>query len=319
MRRAVIVGCAGQDGRLLFELLEERAYSIIGLMRGAVRSARVPAKIDPVDVLDGSQVGALLDDFRPDEIYYLAAYHHASEHRMPLPAGAQWQRSFDVHVLGLLSFLEGIRTRSPESRLFYASSSLVFGNPSISPQTEQTPLDPRSAYAITKAAGMQCCRMYRAASSVFASAGILYNHESDVRPEAFVSQKIVRGALRIRAGLQHEVVLGDVSAEVDWGWASDHVRAMTAILRLPAPDDFVIATGEPHYVRDFARIAFEALGLDWQSYVREQPGLVATPRPRLVGDSSKLRHATGWSPSLSFAEMVRLMVARQVGSAVSSV
>jgi GDPmannose 4,6-dehydratase len=308
LQRAVIVGCAGQDGRLLFELLEEQAYSIVGLMRGGVRSAHISATVDPVDVLDSSQVGALLDNFRPHEIYYLAAHHQASETRMYVPRDVQWQLSFDVHVKGLLSFLEGIRTKTPESRLFYACSSLVFGNPLTSPQTERTPLDPRSAYGITKAAGLQCCRMYRAASSVFASAGILYNHESPFRPEAFVSQKIVRGALRIQAGLQNELLLGDLSAEVDWGWAPDYVRAMPAILGLPAPDDFVIATGVPHRVSEFARIAFEAVGLDWESYTREQPSLVAEPRSGLVGDASKLQHATGWTPSVSFEDMVRLLV-----------
>ncbi len=202
--------------------------------------------------------------------------------------------------------------------MFYAASSLVFGHPGVSPQNELTPLEPRSPYAISKAAGLQTCRTYREGESVFASVGILYNHESPLRPEGFVTQKIVRGALRIRAGKQSEVILGDLSAQVDWGAASDFVRAMRAILRADAPDDFVVATGQLHTVGEFARIAFEEVGLCWQDYVRVRDVVGLERRAALVGDSTKLRTVTGWRPSVTFEELVRSLIAEQQGLDLSA-
>jgi GDPmannose 4,6-dehydratase len=300
--RAVIVGSAGQDGSLLAEQLAAEGASIVSVSR------------DSMDIRDGREVISLLERFRPHEVYYLPAYHRSAEQQIGIAPADIWRHSLDVHVLGLINFLEAIRLQSPETRLFYACSSLVFGHPSSARQNELTPLDPRSPYAITKAAGWQCCRMYRSSHSVFAAVGILYNHESHLRPDSFVSQKIVRAAVRIRGGELRELVLGDLSTRVDWGYAPDYVRAMTAILRLQQADDFVIATGDSHSVADFARLAFEANGLDWKDYVREQAGLLSEPRPSLVGDASKLRLRTGWCPSLTFGEMVGTLVAKQLAT-----
>jgi GDPmannose 4,6-dehydratase len=297
LTRAVIVGSGGQDGKLLLEYLKGEGATVVGLTRGSI------------DVRDARDVAALLDQFRPTEVYYLAAVHRSAEEQDRGTQSELWRSSTDVHVIGLVSFLEWIRLNSPETRLFYASSCLVFGRPPTARQNELTPIDPRSAYAITKAAGWQCCRMYRRTHSVFASVGILYTHESPLRSDGFVSQRIVRGAIGIRNGKQNELIVGDLSAEVDWGYAPDFVRAMTEILRLAVSDDFVIATGEGHTVGEFARLAFAAVGLNWQDYVRQQPSLLSESRPSLVGDASKLRRETGWRPSLTFEQLVATLVA----------
>jgi GDPmannose 4,6-dehydratase len=313
LKRAVIVGSGGQDGRLLFDLLTAGGYSIVGIERSAVRLKDADAvSPEPIDIFDERGVGALLERFQPDEVYYLAAYHHPAEQPTSLSA-AVWTRSFDTHVHGLISFLNGIRRHSPASRLFYACSCLVFGDaPGQQPQNEGTPVDPRSPYAISKAAGWHTCRWYRERWSVSASVGILYNHESYLRADRYVSKKIVKGAVRIAQGQQRELILGDLCARVDWGAAEDFVRAMAAILALPRAADFVIATGQPHTVAELARLAFDAVHLNWKNFVREQPGIVQDRRAALVGDASKLRTATGWRPSITFEQLVENMVAREL-------
>jgi GDPmannose 4,6-dehydratase len=208
-----------------------------------------------------------------------------------------------------LNFLEAARVKSPKSRLFFASSSRVFGAPPSSPQDETTPLNPECVYGITKAAGQRCVRYYRQAHGLFAAAGILYNHESPLRAPAFVTTKIVRGAVAIRRGQQSKLVLGDLDAEADWGYAPDYVDAMRQILRLPAADDFVIASGASHTVRNFVEAAFGLVGLDWNAYVEVAPGLISGQRrSSLVGNTAKLTAATGWKPSVSFTELVRILV-----------
>jgi GDPmannose 4,6-dehydratase len=201
------------------------------------------------------------------------------------------------------------RLRS-KARLFYASSSLVFGNPDEAPQNENTPRRPVCAYGTTKLAGMNICDIYRREHGMFCCSGILFNHESPYRSPQFVTKKIVSGAVKIHLGLQNELTLGSLAARTDWGAATDYVAAMRAILSLPEPDDFVVATGKLHSVRDFARAAFSALGLEYEQYVREDPALVQRPIRTipLVGDTSKLTAATGWSPQIGFEAMIQEMV-----------
>ena len=217
----------------------------------------------------------------------------------------------DVHVTGLLHFLQAIKERSSQCRLFYAASSLIFGDAPGEAQDEQTPLNPTCVYGITKATGVQCCRLFRATHGVFSSVGILYNHESALRRETFVSQKIVQGAWRIQRGQETKLVLGDLSAEVDWGYAPDFTEAMTKILALDAPDDFVIATGELHSIREFVTIAFGCLGLDWRKHVEEDPALLGRKRSTRRGNPAKLQALCGWRPSVSFEEMIHLLIEAQ--------
>ena len=311
MTTALIIGSAGQDGRIISERLRREGLRVVGLDRGlAVDSASGP--LPPVDLLDPAQVAALVQSVAPDEVYYLAAYHHSSEDRLPPDDGEVFRLSFDVHVRGLLNVLEGLRKNAPKARLFYAASSHIFGDHPPDPQDETTPLEPRCAYGITKIAGLQCCRFYRKKHALHASVGILYNPESPWRREPFVTAKIVGAAVAIKAGAARKLVLGDLAARVDWGWASDYVEAMTRIVRLDQSDDFVVATGETHSVQEFVELAFGAAGLDWRDHVEENPAVIVRHTGRLVGNAAKLRARTGWKPSVTFPEMVRLLVEARI-------
>jgi len=200
--------------------------------------------------------------------------------------------------------------------LFYAASSLIFGDPIESPQTETTPFAPTDAYGITKTAGVQVCRHYRKVHSVYASVGILYNHESPLRAEKFVTKKIVKAAWAIKRGTRDKLVLGNLSAELDVGYAPDYVDAMRRILALDAPDDFIVATGETHSVRELVELAFGELGLDWHQHVEEDHGLITRPTLRRVGGPRKLAAATGWRASTSFASMVQALIDAESSHAV---
>jgi GDPmannose 4,6-dehydratase len=307
VKRALIVGAAGQDGRLLTHALQKRGDLILRIGRQSAEG------IKPLDLLDCDAVRDAVAKFAPQEIYYLAAFHQSSEDRERLTPTQLWRRSFATHIDGAINFLEAIRTTAPEARFFYAASCLLFGASAPSPQNEQTPFSPETIYGITKAAGVDCCRFYRREHNVFAAAGILYNHGSNLRAPTFLSQKVVRGALEIKAGRRAELVLGDLSRETDWGYAPDYIEAMMRILQTEQADDYVIATGIPHTVQDFVERAFAEVGLDWRQHVKEEKSILQAARGRLIGDASKLKRATGWQPSVNFEEMVsRLMKESQV-------
>jgi GDPmannose 4,6-dehydratase len=307
VRRALIIGAGGQDGRLLARLLLDRKYAVRGWIRSE-RGAPIPCECALIDILQPASVEAELRRSTPDEIYYLAAFHHATEDVIELSAAELLRCSFDVHVLGLLNVLQAMEECCPRARLFYAASSHVFGTPDSEWQNEETPLLPNSAYGISKAAGLQCCQLYRRQKGIFAATGILFNHESPLRQPSFLSQKIVRGALRARRDPAYRLVLGDLEARVDWGYAPDYVDAMFRILRLPEAGDFVVASGEMHTVREFAQAAFGALGLDWRRHVETDVRLLNKISHPLRGDFSKLRAATGWAPTVSFVELVAGLV-----------
>jgi GDPmannose 4,6-dehydratase len=303
MKRVIIVGANGQDGRILYERLCGAGCAVLGIARDSVRSTESHT-FGGIGIDNRRQIHALLADWRPAEVYYVAAHHHSSQDDPGSDTVTLFERSHAVHVRGLLHFLEAIRDVSRATRLFYAASSLVFGDAATEMQDERTPMNPCCIYGITKTEGVHCCRFYRETHGVFASAGILYNHESAYRQEKFVSQKIIRAAVRIAAGSGEKLILGDLSAKIDWGYAPDFAEAMVRMLALPEPDDFVVATGETHTVREFAAIAFARLGLDWRAHVEEDASVLPRKRRTLIGNASKLRTATGWQPSVTFAEMV---------------
>jgi GDPmannose 4,6-dehydratase len=213
-----------------------------------------------------------------------------------------------VHVTGLTHFLQTLAEDHSPASFFYAASSLVFGDVKTTPQDESTPFRPRCIYGITKAAGVHICRFYRERHHVNASAGILYNHESPLRKRTFVSQKIVRAATAIASGSEEKLELGDLSARADWGYAPDFVDAMTRIVRVAEPDDYLIATGESHSVQDFVEVAFGRFGLDWRRHVVERPSLLVRAPVERVGNPARLRERTGWAPQVSFAQMVEILV-----------
>lgn len=302
MKAAIVVGAAGQDGRLLSDSLEKNGFDVLRL--GRLAADRIVA----LDILDGSAVEAVIARSRPDCIYYLPAFHQSAEDRRLLDPRDLWQKSFGTHVTGLINFLEAIRLHAPAARLFYAASSLIFGGSTIVPQDETTPFNPDTVYGVTKASGVDCCRFYRNAYGLFAASGILYNHESKYRPPTFLSRKVIQTALQIKAGGQSELVLGDLSAEADWGYAPDYVEAMKCILGATRADDYIIATGIAHTVQDFVSHVFAELGLDWRAHVREEKSIVKSRRARLIGSPAKLGRETGWKPSVSFGEMISRLV-----------
>ena len=297
---SVVVGADGQDGRILYDALAAQGRTPLGIARGRTR----PWRRGPVDILRAPEVFSLVRDLKPAEIYYLAAFNHSSTARLPDDVEL-FRRSYRAHVEGVVHFLEAVRRFSPATRLFYAASSHVFGRPKTRVQTERTPLDPATVYGITKAAGLQACRFYRRRYGVFASVGILYNH---AQGPGFVSNKIVRGVAEILRGRRKELVLGDLDAKTDWGYAPDYVEAMQAILRHDAAEDFIVASGKGRSVRQFARAAFSRAGLDWRAFVKEEPRLMTRERTALVGDPRKLMRLTGWRPRVPFERMIEILL-----------
>lgn len=297
MNRCAVIGHKGQDGKILSDLLQNRGGCVIGVGRG------------DLDLTDLAAVEAFLYKEKPDKIYYLAAFHHSSEDHDDRNDAALFRKSIDVHQVGAISFLEAILKSGNSSRFFYAASSHVFGEPATTPQNEQTPFRPTNIYGITKCAGVEACRFYRRKHGIHASAGILYNHESEFRSSKFVSQKIVRGAVAVSRGKTDFIRLGNLDARTDWGYAPDFVEAMALIMDLPIPDDYVIATGVTHTVREFAEITFTQLGLDWKQHVAVDESLITRKTSELlVGDCAKLRNRTHWLPKTSFKKMISNMI-----------
>jgi GDPmannose 4,6-dehydratase len=314
--RAVIVGSEGQDGRILFDRLASEGCSVLGLGRHSARSTEGDA-VAALDVARRNDVADFIERWRPNEVYYLAAVHQSSQEALAADDAALMGRSLATHVVGASNFLQAIDEKQTGTHFFYAASSLIFGDPTESPQTERTPFRPQCVYGITKTAGVHACRYFRAAHAVHASVGILYNHESPLRRKHFVSQKIVRAAARISRGHDEKLVVGDLSAHVDWAYAPDVIDAMIRIVRQPIPDDYVVATGEAHSVQEFIEAAFGIVGLDWRAHVVENPNLLTRRTEARVGDSTKLRERTGWKPSVTFHQMVAILMNAALGEDVS--
>jgi len=315
VKTSLVIGASGQDGTFLIELLARRGDRVVGVDQNKAWSA--PAENwDAVDIMNQQEVLALIKKTQPAECYYLPAFHHSAEDASLLSGDPQlFDRSYAVHVRGLIHFLHAIAQASKHTRLFYAASSHVFGSPTVQPQDESTPLNPENVYGITKTMGIHCCHHFRLELGVFAAAGILYNHESHLRPAKFLSQKIVRGVLAFQMDKTKKLVLGDLNAVVDWGYAGDYAEAMTRILGHATPEDFVVATGEPHTVGEFLQIACEIASVDWRECAVTDANLLRKKPVVLIGDSSKLRRLTSWQPRVSFPEMIEIMIkaARLVG------
>ncbi len=305
MKKAVIVGCNGQDGTIAYDLLSGENYTVMGIDRGVVKGSSRNRLID-ISIFD--DVTGMLREFKPDEVYYFAAFHHSSEDKAEADVLNLFGESYRINVQALLHFLEGMRRFSPQTRLFYAGSSLLFGDADVEVQDESTPFKPETVYGITKLDGILSCRYYRKTYGMFASIGIFYNHESQFRTENFISKKIIQGALDIKRGKKDKLVLGNLQAEVDWGYAPDYVDAAYRILQADAPGEFIIATGKRHSVLDFVNIAFDYLGLNWEDHVTENKTVLTRNRKTLVGDPSKLMNTTGWRPTVDFKEMIRLLL-----------
>ena len=296
-KTALIIGSFGQDGKLLTKHLTQAGYQVNGIGRNS----------GGPDLGSSDAVRDFLDQTLPSEIYYLAAFHHSSEGKYPGELEL-FRRSYEVNVFYPLHFLDALRELKSGARFFYAASSLIFGDSPVEEQKEESPYYPHSAYGITKLDGMMACRFYRENHAVFASAGILFNHESEHRQPGFLSKKIVNAVWDIVGGSEAKLVIGATAAEVDWGYAPDYVRAMHQILLSEQAGEFIVATGRKHQVSEFLDIAFRAVGLDWKSHVIENNSGLQRLRKTIVGNPTRLTQATGWRPQTDFRQMVETLV-----------
>lgn len=310
MPTALITGITGQDGSYLAELLLEKGYQVFGVVRrtshhGYERIEHLLDKLEllPADLLDQHSLTTVVQDTKPDEVYNLGAQSYVpTSWTQPVLTG-------EFTALGVTRILEAVRLAHPEARFYQASSSEMFGKVAETPQRESTPFHPRSPYGVAKVYGHWITVNYRESYGMYAVSGILFNHESPRRGIEFVTRKVTDGAARIKLGLAEDLRLGNIDAQRDWGWAGDYVDAMWRMLQQPEPEDYVIGTGVTHSVRDLIEIAFARLGLEWQSYVKQDPRFI---RPAevdiLLADPSKAKSKLDWEPRVGFEEMIHRMV-----------
>ena len=317
MKKALITGITGQDGSYLAELLLEKGYEVHGIIRRS--STFNTQRIDHLyqdphvngvrlflhygDMADSSNLMRIVHEIAPDEVYNLAAQSHV---RVSFDSP---EFTGDVDALGTMRLLEAIRLTGVKTRFYQASTSELYGKVQEIPQRETTPFYPRSPYGVAKLYSFWAVKNYREAYGLHASNGILFNHESPRRGETFVTRKITRAVSRIKMGLQSELFMGNVNARRDWGFAGDYVEGMWRMLQQDSPDDYVLATGEMHSVKEFLAEAFGYVGLDWEKYVKhdsryERPSEV----DQLLGDPTKARTVLGWTPKVTFRELVKMMM-----------
>jgi len=310
MKKALITGITGQDGSYLAEFLLEKGYQVIGMVRrtSTTNFDRISEIQDRIvltqgDLLDQVSLVDIMKQYEPDEIYNLAAQSFVpASWKQPVLTG-------EFTALGVTRMLDAMRMVVPNARFYQASSSEMFGKVRQVPQNEETPFYPRSPYGVAKVYGHWITVNYRESYDLFACSGILFNHESPRRGLEFVTRKVTYGASRIKLGMADKLRMGNLDAERDWGYAGDYVRAMWLMLQQPEPEDFVVATGRTHSVRQLLEAAFGQLGLDYRDHVEVDPQYL---RPadvdQLVGDSTKAREKLGWSPEVDFEELVQMMV-----------
>jgi GDPmannose 4,6-dehydratase len=323
MKRALITGITGQDGSYLAELLLDEGYEVHGLVRRVAledpshRLSRLTGILDRIELHAASlesfpSLYTAISKIQPDELYHLAAQSFV---------GYSFEDAFSTfraNIDGTHFILESVRQCAPRCKLYFAGSSEMFGNPSETPQTEQTPLAPRSPYGVSKVTGFHLARNYREAYGMFVASGILFNHESPRRGFEFVSRKISSYAARIKRGLTHELPLGNLDAKRDWGHAKDYVVAIHQMLQQKVPNDYIIATGKSHSVREFCELAFNIVGLDYRDYVISRPEFYRPAEIHLLlGDASKARAEIGWTPRCDFRQLVTEMVEHDLQLAAS--
>jgi GDPmannose 4,6-dehydratase len=309
-RVALITGITGQDGSYLAEFLLEQGYTVVGMVRRTStinfdRIKHFQDKIELVqgDLLDQSSLIEALREWRPQEVYNLAAQSFVpTSWKQPVLTG-------EFTALGVTRMMEALRAVDPSIRFYQASSSEMFGKVQEVPQTEKTPFYPRSPYGVAKVYGHWITVNYRESYNLFACSGILFNHESPRRGLEFVTHKISHSAARIKLGLANELRLGNLDAQRDWGYAGDYVRAMWLMLQQEQAGDYVVATGEAHSVREFCELAFDRVGLTWDKYVVQDPAFMRPAEvDHLIGNSAKAGRVLGWEPTVTFPELVRMMV-----------
>ena len=312
-KKAFITGITGQDGSYLAEFLLDKNYEVHGLIRrsSSFNTGRIDSIFERLhlhygDLSDGSALGSLLSKIQPSEVYNLGAQSHVRV-SFDIP-----EYTADIDAVGTLRLIEAVKAHCPAARYYQASSSELYGKVAETPQSETTPFYPRSPYGIAKQFGYWYTVNARE-QGLFACNGILFNHESPRRGETFVTRKITRAAARIAMGLQTELWLGNLDARRDWGYAKDYVEAMWLMLQHSVPDDYVVATGETHTIRELLDVAFDAVNLSWHPYVLRDPKYYRpTEVDLLLGDASKIKRMLGWEPKMKFQELIRYMVAEDL-------
>lgn len=314
MKKALITGITGQDGSYLAEFLLSKGYEVHGIVRRVAledsknRMSRIFDILDKIILHPGSvenyaRIIHILNNVKPDECYHLAAQSFVHE------SFEDGFSTVNININGTYNMLSALREIVPNCRFYFAGSSEMFGKIQQTPQTEETKFYPRSPYGISKVAGYEFTRNYRESYNMFACSGILFNHESPRRGMEFVTRKITNAAAMIKLGLQKELLLGNLDARRDWGFAGDYVEAMWLMLQQDRPEDFVVATGNAHSIKEFVEEAFSLVGLDWKNYVKQDSRFM---RPAevdiLVGDFSKAKEKLGWSPKVDFKSLVKIMV-----------
>lgn len=308
--KALITGITGQDGSYMAELLLSKGYQVFGLVRRS--SVKKFDRIEPImeditlvegDLTDQSSLDSVVHDVQPDEVYNLAAQSFVP---------ASWSQPVltgDVTGLGVVRILEAIRKHQPKAKFLQASSSEMFGKVRESPQTEKTPFYPRSPYGAAKVFGHYITVNYRESYGLFACSAMSFNHESPRRGLEFVTRKVTHQVARIKCGLAKKLLMGNLDSKRDWGFAGDYVKGMWMMLQQTQPEDFLLATGETHSIRELLDAAFSAVGLDWQGYIEIDPKLIRPAEvDHLCGDATKIRQKLGWKPEVTFIELIKMMV-----------
>jgi len=308
--RALITGITGQDGSYLAELLLEKGYEVFGLVRrsSVKKYDRIETLVDDIELVEGdltdqTSLDHIVQSVQPDEVYNMAAQSFVPvSWNQPVLTG-------DVTGLGVIRILEALRKHRPQAKFLQASSSEMFGKVRETPQTEKTPFYPRSPYGVAKVFGYYITVNYRESYGLFACSAIGFNHESPRRGVEFVTRKVTHQVARIKCGLAKKLLMGNLEAERDWGFARDYVRGMWLILQQPEPEDFVLATGQTHSIRELLEAAFGAVGLDWEKHVEIDPKLIRPAEvDALCGDATKAREKLGWEPEVGFEELIKMMV-----------
>lgn len=312
-RRALIIGCNGQDGTLLRMSLLSKNIKTVGITRNKVirfsgnKRSNNCEHIEEI-ILNQFELKRLISDLEPTEVYYLAA-HHTSSEIFESESSSEYEKCNNTHVIGLLNILNIIRDSSPSTRVFYASSALVFsGNDSLDKTKETSTIAPIGYYGLTKAQGVLMCEYYRRKYSIHASVGHLFNHESHLRQPHYLSHKIITTALSISRGKREQLIIGNLNSIVDWGYAPDFVEAFQYIVALDTPDTFIISTGEGRTVEEFVSNVFEHFNLDYRSYVIEDRTVQKRKTPPRIGDPTKLFRASGWRPAHNFDTMIAQLI-----------
>jgi len=306
---ALIIGSKGQDGQLLADYLSTQNINVTGVNKYGLSN-----KDDFSCSFDLNSIESLklfLSKYPQQHIYYLAA-HHKSSHGNTEQEGSEFSACFDTHVTNIRNILEAVLIASPNTRVFYASSSLIFGESENSLFDENSLQNPTCAYGITKKMGMDIIKWYRDHHGLFACSGILFNHESWLRSPNFLSRKIIQTAVKIKHGLEDKLVVGNLNAQTDWGFAPDFVEAFYAMLLANKPDDYVIASGVSHTVKDWVEYAFGYLNLDYKKYVFEDKNLILRNKPVMIGNTNKIKKNLQWSTSTRFDKMIEIMINKEI-------